>query len=802
VPKQDYQQKKYRILITRLSTYRDTAASFTHKVLYQIARSVNDVFPDFSWLPPPRDTDIFDADKIPWLIGTTSKQGPAGFDLVAISNAVVQELINLPTILSKSGIPLLKSQRIDNPSLPLIILGGANATGASALFTDDPPIDGIFAGSDAGAIFQIFDICRDSGLSGNSKRETLDRLHKIPGFIEPDRPAATNIRHSCSSLHSLLSEAPVMYEDDYIGVGNIPISEGCRSLCSFCLESWTHKPYREFDTSTVISAALKAKAASGLHEIDLFSFNFNMHSSIYDIIFMLLDTFPSIGLKSQRFDILGRDPEMLKVLHLLGKTSLTCGLEGVSSRLRRFLNKNLSDKDITNSLSAILKAPIRQLKIFLVVTGLESDADITEFEKLLHLMNTVLPAEQRRPRVIFSCTPLVRFPLTPLKFADTPPPANIRNAASKIGSAVHAAGFEYRLAASVDESLVCQAMVRAHDQRIFAAIVEAVHATGFVYYDAISKEFTESLFGALRNKGLSIEGILASPPDNAEVPWQYFDNSPCSGMLKNVYDQCVESRDLVGQKQNSTCNSCKTCSTGDGIDNNLRIVAAPSGLSRKFEDKIRTIKAQEQTVRFLVDVGKAGTGVPRALIATVLASALMQTQKELTFGYRGFRGSFIASKDPVSWIEGQDILDLAFLKDAAAWLSVHAQEPDFIEKVTVLMGKWASLTAIWNEPEPSVKEFTFSSAYQLNEKGFLAQNHIKFTRTRIDANTIRYVFPPDTLRKKIIKEITVSHVADRPYEVKVVPGAKFNKQEFLETGFVLPDYREWIHISARARLTN
>ena len=44
----------YRVLVVRLSTVRDTADSYTHRLLYSLAAGCDGVFADCAWLPPPR----------------------------------------------------------------------------------------------------------------------------------------------------------------------------------------------------------------------------------------------------------------------------------------------------------------------------------------------------------------------------------------------------------------------------------------------------------------------------------------------------------------------------------------------------------------------------------------------------------------------------------------------------------------------------------------------------------------------------------------------------------------------------
>ena len=341
LPAREFDARPFRALITRLSTWRDTADSFTHKLLYQIISRINGAYPDLSYLPPPGDTAIFDRDDVPWLLGTTSKYTARDFTVIALSLSIVQEMLNIPAMLQKSGIPLSKRERLRDPACPLVILGGASALYTSVLFDDDPLVDGIFAGNDARVIARLFQVCKDGCDKKLAKAAILETMQNIPGFFMPDGKHATEVFQAAElPPEQLLEAGPILYNDECIGKANLQISEGCKCLCSFCAESFCRKPYREYSALQLLDAALRQKAAMGAYDVELYSFNFSMHHEFFRILWELSAIFPSIGLKSQRFDSIAADPEMVTFLHAINKTSITCGIEGISPRLRCYLHKD------------------------------------------------------------------------------------------------------------------------------------------------------------------------------------------------------------------------------------------------------------------------------------------------------------------------------------------------------------------------------------------------------------------------------------------------------------------------------
>ena len=406
VPAAEWERRPFRVLVARLSTYRDTAVSTSHLLIHAIIDGLGGAYPDLAWLPPPRDGELMTQDRIPWLLGTQTKRGARDFDCLGVSVSVPQETVNLAAMLLRSGIPTDRRERLDDAGAPLVIAGGASVGAVAALYSDESGVDGIFVGDDAAAIADLFRRCRDGRAAGLGKRAILDTLRDIPGFVLPGEAAAPAVAGrlpeaaatppdpAAGSAWPNAAAMPVSYEPSRTGIITVPVTEGCRWKCSFCYESWLHPRYRSVPGADIDARARELKAWSGAHRADVFSFNFDMHEDIRGIIDRLSQRFDRIGLKSQRFDQLAGDPRMLELMHAVGKTSITCGMEGISDRLRAYLNKRLEDEKLRRALTAIAGAKMRQVKIFLIATGREQDDDDNGF--FLHTQWSLCCAAMRR----------------------------------------------------------------------------------------------------------------------------------------------------------------------------------------------------------------------------------------------------------------------------------------------------------------------------------------------------------------------------------------------------------------------
>jgi len=800
VPPARLESARLRVLFARLSTYADTAASFTHSLLYQIAAGVEGVFPDLAYLPPRADLALFRRDRIPWLLGTQSKRGPEDFELLGLSLSIVQELLNVPALLRESGLPLSKRERLARADLPLVLLGGASALYSTVAWGGDPWVDAVFIGEDPAAIRQLLTICRDGRAAGLDKRSLLDALAAVPGLLEPDRPRTVR-KASCPDLDAAeaLERAPVPYLGDRAGSGHLQLSEGCPCFCAFCAESWDRKPFRERSVPRLRELALRAKAGMGLEELELFSASFNAHRGVYQLLWELVPLFARVRLKSQRFDLLAHDPAAAPAQHVLEKASLTCGLEGISPRLRRYLQKSLPDEDLHRALEAILRSHPRELKVFLIATGLEEDEDFAALEGLLARLGELRQRHHAGTRIIFSLTPLVRFPWTPLELEHAPTAAACAPLLSRAGRLVRAAGFEYREAAELDEYWVSQVLVRAAREELARALLRALEETGFLYYRYVERPFLERLRACLEEEGLAPDELLRghSADEAARRPWALVE----TGVRREFLWECLErGRAFVDAEYclgrswlRARCAGCGACTPAQvaGL-----VGGAPerAPAPERLRDRVRAAREAEAPLVLLVDAGPAARGLPRRLLEVALVRALLAVHPQLTAGFRRYGGAALEGEGGPVWLEGLEAVTLLWQRDAVPVLEAAAVDPAARAAVSAALGDWGT----WLGLAPSgwaPARITLRSPFRFAPEACLRGLGLKFTLRRSEQG-YRLELPPAALKKGQLRSLAW-HVAGGETEVALEPGPKLQLEELVRRGFELPRPEEWVRVRAR-----
>jgi len=441
-----------RLLIVRLSPYRDVDRSTPHLFLAQAARQAEPrAYLDFCFFPEEADRKLLQSSSIPLISGLESNRPFGDFDLVLASCSYHLELLNLPVLLLGSGLPLWAGER--GEALPPLILGGSSVLAAQAAIAEsgDCLADGLFFGEGEA---QAEELIRNlAGSRGQPKRARLEAAAAVEGFW-PAGDLSRTVRQAVCR-HPRARQTALHYPllpGGEAGTARLQLTYGCPFRCSFCFEAHQRHPFRALPAAELLEAAGELKRASGARILELDSFNVNAHPALPGLLLQLNRLFLQVNFMSQRADILERSPDLLEAELAAGKRGFTLGIEGVSERQRLFLQKRLEEAGIRRMLARLLEARVREVKLFFLLTGWESPEDFAEFRGLL----SWLASERRRSgagaRLIFSFNRLMRLPFTPLRhdrlFLD---PGRWRPLVEKARDAVEAAGFEFRLASSWEE---------------------------------------------------------------------------------------------------------------------------------------------------------------------------------------------------------------------------------------------------------------------------------------------------------------------------------------------------------------
>jgi radical SAM family uncharacterized protein len=479
----------------------------------------------------------------------------AAFDLLGVSFATELGYTNLLTALDLAGIPLAAADRADGH--PLVLAGG------HAAFNPEPIaefLDGAVLGDGEQAVLTITDLVREwkaagrpGGRDGLLLRLAADGGVYVPRFydltyladgriasVRPNRPGVPGsvAKHTLMDLDDwayprqpLVPVAETIHERY-----SVEIFRGCTRGCRFCQAGMITRPVRERSKATIAGMVEKGLQASGFSEVGLLSLSSSDHSEIHEIARELADrhedTQTGLSLPSTRVDSF--NVTLADELTRGGRRSgLTFAPEGGSDRIRKVINKMVTEEDLIRTVTTAYASGWRQVKLYFMC-GLptETDEDVLAIAPLARrVIKAGREATGRRDiRATVSIGGFVPKPHTPFQWAAQCDAATVDARLHALGAALRsepgygrAIGFRYHQG----EPSIIEGLLSRGDRRV-AAIIRAAWADG-ARFDGWSEYFSFERWARASQTALAAEPVdldwyTTRERDYEEVlPWDHLD---------------------------------------------------------------------------------------------------------------------------------------------------------------------------------------------------------------------------------------------------------------------------------------
>lgn len=324
----------------------------------------------------------------------------ASCNLVGFTLQYELSYTNILSMLKLAGIPLFSAER--DASWPLIIAGGPCAYNPEPLA---PFFDAVLLGDGEEAILEIAAAVRTSKTLDEDRHALLERLSNIegiyiPSFFEPDyhadgtiagiRPLGSSSRIRRRFLKNLdaapfPTEPVIPFMKTVHDRVAIEIARGCTRGCRFCQAGYIYRPLRERSPATVINLVEQSLHSTGYDEVSLLSLSTGDYSCISPLIKEMMARYASrrvaVSLPSLRVGTLTED--LIDEIRKVRKTGFTLAPEAGSERMRRVINKGISEQDLLETAFNVYGAGWRVIKLYFMI-GLpgEQTEDVTAIAHL------------------------------------------------------------------------------------------------------------------------------------------------------------------------------------------------------------------------------------------------------------------------------------------------------------------------------------------------------------------------------------------------------------------------------------
>ncbi len=423
---------KTTIAIAYPNIYHVGMSNLGVHTIYQHLNSFPDILCERVFLPD-KDEDQRYINTNTALFTLESQKPLYKFDIIAFSISFENDYLNILRILNLAKIPLQREERKNN--YPLIIAGGIAPSMNPEPISDF--IDLFVIGEGEEALTELVESYKKSAENGYNKDKVLEKMASIegvyvPGYYNVSYKSEGTIKEFmpesgfCQRIkrrwikdinrfktHSIITTPHTEFSNMFL----VEISRGCKWGCRFCATYFIYRPYRRRGLKNLgdtVTNALDKVDKIGFVGADVLS-----HPGLNELCDSVIKKNKKVSVASLRADSLNHT--VIKYLKASGHKTISIAPEVGSERLRKVINKKITEDDILNAARMVIDNDIFHLKLYFMI-GLPTETieDIEEIvsliKKLKHHILKASKGKKRIGRITLSINSFVPKPATPFQW--------------------------------------------------------------------------------------------------------------------------------------------------------------------------------------------------------------------------------------------------------------------------------------------------------------------------------------------------------------------------------------------------
>jgi radical SAM-linked protein len=338
----------------------------------------------------------------------------------------------------------------------------------------------------------------------------------------------------------------------------IEVQRGCMRGCRFCQAGYLYRPSRERSVEECMEIAREGIAFSGHEEVSLLSLSTADHSQVGALVDRmsreLVDRGVSVSLPSLRADAFSVG--LAEAVARVRKSGFTFAPEAGSERLRRVINKGISEADILSAVDRAMAAGWTGVKLYLMIGHpTETLADFEELAQLVGRIRGILRRHGGKRRVSLSFSPFVPKAHTPFQWERQDSAEETRGKLRWIKERLRGQGVDVKHHDPAETAL--EGMISRGGREV-ADLIEGAWRRG-ARFEGWSELLDFGAWqGALEERGWTLADGFRERAEEEELPWEVVSYGIERGYFLKERHKAYEAAETPECKH-GRCSACGVC---------------------------------------------------------------------------------------------------------------------------------------------------------------------------------------------------------------------------------------------------
>ena len=528
-----------KVAIVYPNTYFVGMSNLGLHIIYEEINLRNDSVCERIFLPEKKELEAYDKTKTP-LMSVETQRPMHQFDVVAFDVTFEMDYFHIPLMLRHGRVPIMGKDRTEFD--PIVIAGGPCATFNPEPFADF--IDAFIIGEGEGIVSRVLDIIRDGKMEGLDRHAILRQLANISGVYVPSlyvpiysddgefkgyhivEGAPTTIKRHFEMLTSGGETVVATNYTEFGAMYIIEVARGCGRHCRFCMAGYCFRVPRVRPLEILKEGVDRAEKLG--KKVGLMGAAISDYPEVDELVTYIRSKDMRYSCASLRADSLTQ--AVVDGLANSGQKTITIAPETGSERLRRVINKGISEEHLQNAATLSAKSGIQHMRLYIMI-GLptETDEDIEAIVGLAERTQAHMAEVGCKGRLTLSINPFIPKPFTPFQWMAMDNQKTVEKKLQYIKKALQKNRRIEVLVESPKEAYI-QGVLARGDRRLGAVLAACAADRG-------SKSFKAEMKAA----GLDMDEMNYRERSFDEfLPWSHLDMGMDEGYLEMEWKRSVD----------------------------------------------------------------------------------------------------------------------------------------------------------------------------------------------------------------------------------------------------------------------